>query len=485
MKKLCLGTLLRLLSDTKKENTKQYNLLRTLLETVKSDDRYGDEKFQGALLSGKNNLSDYEEISTCDRNELVSKIRDTVVPEFSESCQRLIITVVKDILKNDPSISDDDMIGYEDGYTKQDIISMQVFPFPDFLANVFYYVNTSVKNIPYKNEIKELTKDYVNGMNQYSNDIQLETKVTYKHSKVTLTLDPEPFNEVFTEIKALDLHFPNPSNIRIYSLDVTNSKIDYEKIKDFISSNIGRYIYSRAMRNNYNLRKDSGDLTVKALRAYYKRVKEDPSTNHFNELILYSFLECVLGAPKIFSKMELQDKGGVYNSVSSGVHILSFKKGSLPFNQLVFGATNTTDSLECAVDNALKQVTEIKSSVSKEFDFLETTILNEEFDADTNKALEEIIIPAKDSDLKKPDSAFGIFLGYTASVPAEPNNAQFKENLRQKMEADIASVSSYLTTKIKDLGLSEYSFYVYVLPFNNAVVDKDEIIKKALEVDCQ
>ncbi len=483
MKKLCLGTLLRLLSDTKKENTKQYNLLRTVLETVKSDDRYGDEKFQGALLSGKNNLSDYEEISTCDKNELVKKIRNNVVPEFSESSQRLIIVCVRDILKNDPSINDDDMIGYEEEYTKQNIISMQVFPFSDFLANVYYYVATSVKNIPYKKEIKELTKDYVNGMKRYSYDVQLETKVTYKHSKVTLTLDPEPFNEVFTEIKSLDLHFPNPSNIRIYSLDVTNSKIDYEKIKGFISSNIGRYIYSRAMRNNYNLKKDSGDLTLKALRAYNKRIKEDPSTHHFNELILYSFLECVLGAPKIFSKMELQDKKGVYNSVSSGVHILSFKKGSLPFNQLVFGATDTTDSLECAVDNALKQVIEIKSSVTKEFDFLETTILNEEFDSDTNKALVEIIIPTKASGLKKPDSAFGIFLGYSVSVAAEPNNAQFKENLKRKMETDIASISSYLTAKINELGLTYYSFYIYVLPFNNAIIDKDEIIKESLEVN--
>jgi len=181
--------------------------------------------------------------------------------------------------------------------------------------------------------------------------------------------------------------------------------------------------------------------------------------------------------------MELQDKKGVYNSISSGVHILSFKKGSLPFNQLVFGATDTTDSLECAVDNALKQVIEIKSSVSKEFDFLETTILNEEFDSDTNKALEEIIIPTKASGLKKPDSAFGIFLGYTASVTDEPNNAKFKEHLRQKMETDIVSISSYLLAKINELGLNYFSFHIYVLPFNNAIIDKDEIIKKSLEVN--
>ena len=85
--------------------------------------------------------------------------------------------------------------------------------------------------------------------------------------------------------------------------------------------------------------------------------------------------------------------------------------------------------------------------------------------------------------LKKPDSAFGIFLGYTVSVAAEPNNAQFNENLKQKMETDIVSISSYMTAKINELGLASYSFYVYVLPLNNAVIDKNEIIKNALEVN--
>jgi hypothetical protein len=65
------------------------------------------------------------------------------------------------------------------------------------------------------------------------------------------------------------------------------------------------------MRSRYKLKPDSLELAIKTLKAYNKRVKTDPSTNHFNEIMLYSFLECVLGAPKIFSKMELQDKSGV------------------------------------------------------------------------------------------------------------------------------------------------------------------------------
>ena len=237
------------------------------------------------------------------------------------------------------------------------------------------------------------------------------------------------------------------------------------------------------MRNRYKLKPDSMELAIKTLKAYNKRVKAVPSTNHFNEIMLYSFLECVLGSPKIFSKMELQDKSGVYDSLSSGIHINTFKSGGVFFNQLVFGATDTIDKLETAVDNALNQVLSIKAASHDEYEFLENTILNNEFDAETNKILESMIFPKKGSGLSKPDDAFGLFLGYTVSAPFDRNNATYITNLEKQMELDILKISAYLEKRINDLGLLNHSFYVYVLPLNNAVIDKDSIMKDALEVD--
>jgi hypothetical protein len=51
------------------------------------------------------------------------------------------------------------------------------------------------------------------------------------------------------------------------------------------------------------------------------------------------------------------------------------------------------------------------------------------------------------------------------------------------MELDITNISTYLENKINTLGLSNYSFYVYILPLNDALLDKDSIMKDALEVD--
>ena len=201
--------------------------------------------------------------------------------------------------------------------------------------------------------------------------------------------------------------------------------------------------------------------------------------------MLYSFLECVLGAPKIFSKMELQSKTADYNLFSSGIHIFTMKKDMVPFNQLILGATDTFDSLEKAADNAFEQVKNIASSSSaNEYELLESTILNEEFDAKTNQALKDMIVPKKGSGVAKPENAYGVFLGYSINVENAwlMSNEEYIIAAKEKMENDIASIIPYIKKKIDSLGLLNHSFYIYILPLNNALIDRESIINEALEV---
>jgi len=483
LKKLCLGTFLRILCDAKLQTQKQYALINSLLSIIQSEDRYSDPKFQSALLSGKNNLTNYEDITTFDKEKLISKIDSKIKPCFNEEGQRLVIICVRDVIKEDTSILDSTNIGFEDeGYTKQDIVNKQVLPFSELMANVYYYCCTQVENIPFKNNILEM-KDYTQAQISRINEVQLETESTYVQSKVKLTLNPQPFNSIFKEVNNIKLSLSNSNDLKIYRLDVVNSRIDYDKLQRYILNNIGNYIYCRGKRNRYNLPEDSTSLAMDSFRAYNKRVKTNPTTNHFNEIMLYSFLECVLGAPKVFSKMELQDHSAIYDSSSSGIHILSLKQGGHLFNQMVFGAANTIDTLETAVDNALSQVVNIQSKITDEFNLVKEDVLSCRFDSETNKALEDIIVPKKSNSSSKPDSAFGLFLGYTVSIPNEPNNYQYKMNLESKMDSDIKNIAPYIESKIAELGLNNYSFYIYILPLNNASDDQEIIMKKALEVD--
>ena len=108
MKKLCLGTLLRILCDARIPTLKQYLFLNDLLSTVKSDPSYIDSKAQSALLSGKNNLTHYDDILTCDKDRLKDKFENNIKPYFNEDSQKLIIICIQDVLKEDTAIKETD-----------------------------------------------------------------------------------------------------------------------------------------------------------------------------------------------------------------------------------------------------------------------------------------------------------------------------------------------------------------------------------------
>lgn len=454
-------------------------MINDLLEIV--DKGSMESNIQSGYLSGKNNLVD-SNLLEIDKEELVDEIKTKFEPNFDYAGKQLVVSAIQAVLKDD-NIPDATQIGFMDeGYTKQDIIEKQTFSFADLIANVYYYVVIYIDNRSFKESIKEIDSSFFDTNLSSGKNIRLITKETKVFSKVPLTLDSEAFDEVFNKIGGYELFVPNNSTLEFYCLDVTSSKIDYTKIQGFIQDNIGRYIYSRAARNSYEVRNESSKLAVNAIRSYKRRVASKPTISHFNELMLYSFLECVLHAPKIFSKMELQDKSGLYESTSSGIHILTLKKGDRLFNQLIFGATDTIESLNEAIDNAFQQVINIKNSTKDELELLETTILNQEFGLETNKALEAMIIPKKGSGLEKPDPAFGLFLGYSVDVAYNPVNDEYKKDIKAKLEADLKSAIPYIERKIKSLGLESYSFYIFALPLNDALIDTQAIMSEALEV---
>ena len=226
-------------------------------------------------------------------------------------------------------------------------------------------------------------------------------------------------------------------------------------------------------------------MGLDAIKAYNKRVDSNKETNHFNEIMLYLFLECVLNAPKIYSKMELQTTvSDEYTSSSAGVHLLLLKNGPTTINQYVLGATDSLGNLKDAIDSSFKQIEKLKDNRSNEYSLIESTFLNNSFDSDTSKELENIILPQKSATSRMPEQAFGIFLGYTIDIADRdkltPN--EFTNAVKTKMEEDIRSLIPYIIGKIQNLKLIGNSFYIYVLPFNDVEIDKDEIMKKALEV---
>jgi len=483
MKKMCVGTYLHILCQAKSTRFTQEKFLFDLLGSY--GDFYNEDKdYHTHLKSGRNNISDSQLLKDIDKEAFVNSIKEKVIPYFDASLTKQIILAFKEVLSED-NIAEDTDIGYEPGYKKSEILSATKFDLAETLANVLYYCGTQTDNRKCQQNIKLVKdKNYIHSFDKDVDDIIFASSPTSNKPPLSMTVNKKCFNKTFEEVKQVTLALPNNNELRAYVLDVAGNEFDYDDIQYFIRTNIGRYVFSRSKRNEYDVNDDIESISADAISAYKKRMDAGSSTNHFNEIMLYLYLESVLGAPKIYSKMELQSLGGTYESTSSGIHLLMLKNGISSPKQLVFGTTDTLDNLQDAVDSALAQTVQIKSNRSDEFKLVESTIMNIVPDFATARELRDIILPVKGTGASKPEQAFGVFLGYTIDIPGKTSmtKPQYQQAVKQKMEQDIIGLTPYIERKINELGLQAHSFYIYVLPLNNAIVDKDEIMKKALEV---
>lgn len=484
LKKLCLGTYLKILHQGLLKENKCSCFTRTLFSSFTNDERILDDDYLKHLKIGKYNQPDMSSLKTYNKDKLALFFKDKIIPQINPSLKKQIVLAFKDVLKGD-DIVDTTLIGYEEGYEKVNILNSNYFNFPELLSNVFYYCVVSIQNTPYKNHIKEFNnKDYLKSFEGKINEIEFEEKIKKVNPSLNITVKRKSFDDTFEQVKGCTLSLPNSNEAKIFMLDVDSNSFDYKQIKDFIKLNICRYVYSRSELNKYTVDDNIEAVQHDAINAYKKRTTDKITTNHFNELMLYSFLECVLDAPKIYSKMELQSLTKTYDSASAGIHLLFMRKGITPFYQMVFGATNTSNDLKTAVDNAFNQIINIKESKEMEYKLVEGTIMNIVPDKEMGDKLEEIMIPKKASGIRKPSTAFGIFLGYTISIKDASSLSDFEylDELKKNMEKDIIDSLPYIEAKIKSFHLESHSFYFYVLPLNDADNDTQYIMNDAMEV---
>ena len=463
MKRICIGTFLTILSQAKVSSLKQRELFECLLDAYDHHNPNIDNSgTQGHLKSGASNLSPIltDSIRKQTFQETVKHFHDTVIPCLDSNLKCNIVAALLKILEEDSSILTDTFLVEEPGYNKAGLLKSTVFDYAGILAAFFRYAALNVDNTKCSAAIKEIHKNFLSEFSDASNYIHLDAARNVPQTPLELTVQKDKFD------------IPNPSSLRIYHLNIVNCEFHLPGVASFIKSNIGRYVFSRARRNEYYSCGAAEEIALDAMHAYQRQLERNPSESHFAEIMLYSFLESVLGAPKISSKIELQNIGGNYQSKSSGVHLLT--KG-MTTSQLVFGASEVVNSLSEAIESAFSQISGIKDTALDEYSLVEGTIFSSAFDPETSEYLKNILIPQKGTPPSY-ESAFGVFLGYTISIPDE----EYKQAVNEKMRSDIADCIPQIHDLIQRLQLTRYSFYIYVLPLDDAENDKNTIMHQAL-----
>jgi len=179
------------------------------------------------------------------------------------------------------------------------------------------------------------------------------------------------------------------------------------------TKNIGKYVMSRYKANQMASEGNADQIGLYALREFQNTYK-DKSDNVLGEMLLYIFMEQVLGAPKIMSKIELNRLHGTI-SKSDGIHLYSGNFAGQPFNQIVYGASNMEEDLCVAADRAFSRILDIKNNRNNELRVVENTIYNNVFDKETTAYIKSLIIPEK-GHKDSCDMAFGVFLGYSMDL---------------------------------------------------------------------
>lgn len=487
MKKLCFGTLLNLIYQARGQGVTYKSICDAVFTAYGCDGiSHRDSSLPSHLKSGHDNVP--PDVITAARampyEDAVKAFEDVVVGLIAEANAKQFIYAIKAVLREDP-IPGETLIGYVQGFEKSSILAKNKFIMSSLVASLFKYAIVDISNIDCAEHLRSFEKNYLTSVDS-SEQIFIDplpstdaAEEDDEASPLKRTINDGTFGRTFRKVSSLVVSgITHPSTASIYCADPSNGKLRFNRIKGFLADNIGTYVFSRSKVDSFKGR-PVGAIGTQALIEFQKAYGTNADTV-LGELMLYIFLEQELNAPKIMSKIEFSQHTGLA-SQSDGIHLLATTEHGRPFNQLVFGASNIEGNLKIAVDRAFERIASIEQNADSEFKTVENTVYGLIFDNNTIEYLRDVMTPRKQFQYK-PDMAFGLFLGYTMKItPPVTDSALYRSATEDQLKADVTSIKDYIAGKISSHHLEGYTFYCYVLPFNDAPAEKTSLIDEMLE----
>lgn len=299
------------------------------------------------------------------------------------------------------------------------------------------------------------------------------------------TLKDKDMDRIFAEVPCTEnLGLRKPGQLRLFHLLVRDGKFYHEDLEKWLYRNLSRYVFSRAMLEQFRKNDDLDAAIERAIQTMRENGSGDKKGvgNELGEMMIYAFLEGKLSAPKLMSRVELSTDLSQYQSACESIHLFSdIDENGVPFNQMVFGASNIVGDIRDAVDNAFDAILRIKNHTSREIQMVEKTALDRSFDDEEIAFLKDTIIPTPNAQSRY-NTAYGIFLGYSIGIKAEDHpEIEYEKLVTKKMTDDIQHHTQYIADKIKGNGLGMHSFYIYILPFMDAESNKSEIMDHVMK----
>lgn len=479
-----LGTMYRFFKD--KIELKEIN--RMLISCVDSSfERINDtnyDKYASELNTGHADLkkSLCESALTKGSKAISSDVVTYCVDVINAGSTGDLKNILCQLILESTNVEGDDVIIETANITKNTILN-DTSDFPVFLGSLIYFIFVNVlKEKHYKTKL-----DARNGEKAIFSDSDYRALVSQANKFKNPTFDishlltvekKSNFDSVFSEVpNPNNLHSRTPNQFKLYCLDVDSDGFNYNQLREFITKNLNNYIYSRTEIKGFIEKGKIKLIGVEALR----EIKKHGGMNgdELGHILLYSYLECVLKAPKLFSHFETSRNG----IETTGTMHIAYIGGDTPMNQVIVGSADIEDSLLEGIDKALKTANELKGTIEGNFRFVDSAIFDKSLEYVDAQKIKDIIVPHKGKHTYIA-TGYGIFVGY--KVALNPNDyatpEELAEALQNKMLEDINDNFSEIEDKIKEYGLENRSIYLYILPFNDPTNDKDSIITETTSI---
>jgi len=299
--------------------------------------------------------------------------------------------------------------------------------------------------------------------------------------ELSLTDTDFDFLNSFDKFDELIIDEHGKNKLNLFMLKINSNVFDYKNLEDNLLEPLIDFSLSRNIKDEYKHK--PAHLSKKAREKFINYIR---NKGELGELLLYSFLESHLNAPKILSKLELKTSTSHYVNGSDGVHFLKLDNGNY---QLIFGESKTIKGLTKALSDAFKSIDEFKrekntkgnakSGMSYEKSLISDHLSKETFSYEEKSFIKNIIYPTRESNFEV-DDAFGIFVGYEIEISEEDKklpNEDFRNKIKELVKNEVESKLTHITNKINEYKLYGHNFYIYILPFTELNKNRKAIQK--------
>lgn len=482
MKRLCFGTLFKILCQARANGVKEVPLCEFLFNVYNLKVPF--EEYSKRITISKLKSGDYlvpkviiEKVRNFDIELATENYHKNIIPYIDPNLYECVIASIIEVIKDDNTIGEKTIIGCE-GYSKEEILNNKAFEISSFLATTFKYAISNVNNKECKKSIAEIKKDYVDSFKKASKGIVISPYDISNESQIPLarTINDEKFKQIFKEVSTNKINgLINPSKLSVYKFDVQNNRFRYYELEKYLMNHISEYVNSRTQISTYRKNEEIPVMVVKAFKKFVSNTKTNKNSI-LGELLLYVFLEQELNAPKLMSKFELSDNNTL--SQSDGIHLLFIPTKNGEIHQVVFGASNIIDDPYSAIDKVFNKINKVRNNEINEFGIIDSAIVNQVVDEKTANFIKRKFSNSKnDNDV---DNAYGVFIGYKVGVKDNLTKSQYIDKLNKQLNKDAKDIEKYILKKIKEENMHGYSFYVYLVPFNDATKEKVQIVEELI-----